>query len=492
MNKKLFYLFLAFLCISYDFAFSATTVYVRRQNTQNKTYHTSTSTIFNTIQEAIDYVENGGTVYIEQGIYKENILIKKSLTLIGEGVIPSTGASKKSPDIRGEASSTLATITIEGDESKPTVTIRNLIITKGLSGINVLSDANVRIENNTIQEYQKNGITYGPTLFPGYGGVSGAINNNILVGNGKKNVMPQNGIQISEDNQATISNNTISNHLFIGTSSIWATGILIHHTKNVFIVNNTLLNNQAGINIKQASKTTVANNTLEGNTSTKAGVMVSDYNDKRYPAVENIIKGNTITGGLVGIWTSYTNNNTYIKNKIVDTIENAFYSWESSNNIFSQNTISYTTKTLHTISAIELDGDTQGSNNTILTDNTVISKNAPIAVSRNSHNTILSHNSFTEISTTTVLTQRDKKDAGKGLVLGATTLIFTKDISIGDEGEQVIALQKILNDTGFLNTKITGYFGFMTQEALKKWQKHNGIHVTGILKEDSRNILNTQ
>lgn len=489
MNKK-FYLF---LCITFlyitEVTFSATPLYVIKHGTNKEIYPVDSSKIFSTIQDALTHVDDGGIIYITKGIYQENITITKSVTLIGEGETPETGASKKSPTLHGGASSTVATVTIGGTKDTIQVTLRNLNITKGLSGINVLSNAKVTIKNNTISQYQKNGITFGPLLFDGYGGITGTITNNSIQGNGKQNIFSQNGIQISEDNQATISNNNISNHIFFGTTSIWATGILVHHTKNVFIVNNTLENNQAGINIKQASKTTIANNFILGNMLTKAGIMVSDYNDKTYPAIENTIKGNTILGGLVGIWTSYTSNNTYIKNKISNTIENAFYSWESNNNTFSYNTISYTTPPVNESYAIEITGEKIGSSNTTITNNSIKNNTNSLMVSQNSQNTILAENTFTHIATSTKLTEN--KNQGKGVVLGVSTVTFTEDLIKGNSGASVKALQKRLIKEGFLKTEATGYFGHATEEALLLWQKKHAILETGIFEKKSRDILNT-
>jgi pectin methylesterase-like acyl-CoA thioesterase len=39
---------------------------------------------FTTIQDAIDTANEGDTIYVEKGIYCENIIINKSLILIGE------------------------------------------------------------------------------------------------------------------------------------------------------------------------------------------------------------------------------------------------------------------------------------------------------------------------------------------------------------------------------------------------------------------------
>ena len=42
---------------------------------------------FNSIQAAIDYVEEGDTVLVENGHYYENLIIQKSITLISRGAL---------------------------------------------------------------------------------------------------------------------------------------------------------------------------------------------------------------------------------------------------------------------------------------------------------------------------------------------------------------------------------------------------------------------
>ncbi|MCX6788643.1 MAG: peptidoglycan-binding domain-containing protein [Candidatus Jorgensenbacteria bacterium] len=51
----------------------------------------------------------------------------------------------------------------------------------------------------------------------------------------------------------------------------------------------------------------------------------------------------------------------------------------------------------------------------------------------------------------------------------------------GSSSSAVSKLQKILNDNGYLSAKPTGYFGSMTQIALKSFQDENGLGVSGMV-----------
>lgn len=72
------------------------------------------------------------------------------------------------------------------------------------------------------------------------------------------------------------------------------------------------------------------------------------------------------------------------------------------------------------------------------------------------------------------------------LPVAAANFNFTRDLKMGSTGEDVLALQKMLNESGFAVSKIgagspgneTDYFGGRTRDALSAYQKANGIFPT--------------
>lgn len=68
-----------------------------------------------------------------------------------------------------------------------------------------------------------------------------------------------------------------------------------------------------------------------------------------------------------------------------------------------------------------------------------------------------------------------------GQVLGAETYVFKNDLEYGQKGQEVTALQEILISEGLLKEKATGYFGRLTEAALKEYQRAHGIPQTGVL-----------
>lgn len=62
----------------------------------------------------------------------------------------------------------------------------------------------------------------------------------------------------------------------------------------------------------------------------------------------------------------------------------------------------------------------------------------------------------------------------------------------GDKGDDVKALQKRLKDLGYYKYKtITGFFGPMTVDALKNFQKSNGLPATGVAAEKTLGVVYT-
>ncbi len=78
-----------------------------------------------------------------------------------------------------------------------------------------------------------------------------------------------------------------------------------------------------------------------------------------------------------------------------------------------------------------------------------------------------------------------------GEVLGASTYHFTLTLRLGSRGTEVTELQKVLIAGGFLKIPApTGYFGLLTQTAVKLYQTKYGIPSTGLVGPLTRAQLN--
>jgi len=111
----------------------------------------------------------------------------------------------------------------------------------------------VTIENSSVHDYDKNGITV-----DGNGTVA-TITANYVVGIGATPLTAQNGIQVSDGANGKVTNNTVTDDVYVNppdcqssSSCFSATGILIYDSggsnlKNLTISGNTVSNAQGGI-----------------------------------------------------------------------------------------------------------------------------------------------------------------------------------------------------------------------------------------------------
>jgi hypothetical protein len=249
---------------------------------------------FPTIQAAVNAAPSGSTIDVCPGIYPEQVLIDgKSLTLIGVPsgtndaavlVPPAGGLVANGSRLRGSpvaaqilvqnsAAVTISRLTVDGNgnaligcgtdligiyfkNSAGRITdsvARNQILDAsdqgcqvGL-GIDVESDSGapaVTVSNNSVHNYQKNGITAGG---PGTGGGPAmAITNNTVVGIGATPAIAQNGIQVGFGASGKVTGNTVADDIYTGSAAA-GTGILIYASTGITVSGNSVQSTQYGI-----------------------------------------------------------------------------------------------------------------------------------------------------------------------------------------------------------------------------------------------------
>jgi PKD repeat protein len=240
---------------------------------------------FATIQEGIDAVASGGTVKVYEGTYTEQLIINKSLTLIGD-----PGPKIVAPDTRNtftiaESGATFdpiifaygslsgpetISVTIEGFEIDGgnkavsnyryvAILLRNVklgVISDNIIhsmyppsgkgsgpqtfGILVYGNSEITISYNEIRDFSRGGIGImgdaGPATDP-----SAVIDHNIVLGNGleaETGWWAENGIQVGYGSTALIQENEVHNCTV--NNPYWAaTGILIVDTEEGVTVENS-------------------------------------------------------------------------------------------------------------------------------------------------------------------------------------------------------------------------------------------------------------
>jgi hypothetical protein len=274
---------------------------------------------FTTIGAAVAAAPSGATVDVCPGIYPEQVMINKNLTLIGilpvsstsdaaVVVAPATGLATNGSDIFGNpvaaqifvqnADVTVSHITVDGSNNQLSgcsvdpigiyyqnasgkitdSAVRDVLMDPADQGcqvglaINVESNTGapaITISDNSVRNYDKNGITVsGPDT--GSPGPVATVSANTVIGLGATTVIAQNGIQIGYGATGSVSTNYVVDNIYInppcgGDSQppcYGSSGILIYGSAGITVNNNTVESAQLAIVPVTESATLTANGTV--------------------------------------------------------------------------------------------------------------------------------------------------------------------------------------------------------------------------------------
>lgn len=330
---------------------------------------------FTSIQNAINAANPGSLIRICPGTYREQLSINKSLSIEGdngaivmptsmvanttgssgaaiaaailvkdaanveiEGLIVDTannGITECSPDLIGilyQSSSgsiehnavrnTKLSVSLNGCQSG------DAIVVQSLGG----ASSKVSIEDNSVHDYQKNGITGNES------GTEVAITNNVVTGLGPTTGAAQNGIQIGFGAKGGVLRNTVTDNVWAPCVSLTncafnATGILVFQSDDVRVEHNAVATNQVGIFTNGKDAKIESNNI--SNSLVVVGIdLAGDDNLARNNEVtnsgqaailiegnDNKVQSNEITEAPIGILKlSGTVGNTHSGNTFFDTL----------------------------------------------------------------------------------------------------------------------------------------------------------------------------
>jgi parallel beta-helix repeat protein len=294
-----------------------------------------------TIQEAIDAntTLNGHVIRVDAGTYYENVVVNKSVSLVGE--------NKFSTLVDGRALGSVINITA----SNVTVTgftIRNSKYGYGgvylyrSSGDNVSGNI-VKDNYNSVYMYACNdsivgnndvlGNEYGIHLF---GSSNVSISGNVASSN-------TNGIHLDVSWNNTLANNNVtlsggngiyfyssSNNTLLGNTLFYSPGrgIGFQYSFNNILLNNVVSSNGYGIYFYGSSGNVLGDNTATLNNV--SGVFL-------FGSGRNAVTGNGISNNTCGIWLINSDGNGISNNNVTSNSEYGVRLWNSSSNTFFHN-----------------------------------------------------------------------------------------------------------------------------------------------------------
>jgi len=269
-----------------------------------------------TIQEGIDNASIGDTIFVYSGIYYENVIVNKTVNLVGE--------DRNNTIINGGGTSD--TIYISADN----VNISEFAIQNGYSfGIYIRSSYNIITDNNIT-----NNSHTGIMLFEGSS--NNIVSKNIIINNNALGIWGH----LSDDNIITdniitdhdacgisiggtliqdfIGNNTITNNIITNNDY----GIGLYCSNNNIVYNNEITNGDYGIHIEESSNNNIIGNTILNNKW--YGVRIRGWVEKMDPlSIHNFVNDEIpFTKGIVSTYGDCGNNSLY-HNNIINNNPNA-------------------------------------------------------------------------------------------------------------------------------------------------------------------------
>jgi len=336
------------------------------------------------IQDLIDNASEGDTIYVPSGIYYENIIIDKSISLIGEDkdttIIDGGGIGDVIYISADWVNISSFTMRNSGDDW-PSVGIKvdssnNIIFNCNVSnhnwsGIFLECSSNNIIDKNIVNSNREDGIILlnssnyniivnNTAISNGGGGIrlgdggdptKNVTGNLVIRNNASYNVDDGIGLEWSV-------NNTVMDNILLGNDGkSWSEGISLYHSSNSIVINNTAkYNKRSGIGLQDAHGNKISYNKVVLNNGNGINLLSSSSNNMltnnkvcnnygngislRGASIRNTFENNIINSNRInGFALSSSSNNTIYKNNITRNIFGIFFTNSYCNKIISNNFI---------------------------------------------------------------------------------------------------------------------------------------------------------
>lgn len=424
--------------------------------------HTSGVDGYATIQEGIDAVADGGTVNVAAGTYAESVSITKALTLSGaadHGTVL-TGASGQS-----------AVITVTGADGAAIDGVAVMGGTGIENGIDISGSAHVDVRGVLVSSFGKRGIRFAHA--------EGSLHDSEIIGDnvdGTSRV--QNLVNVWGGSEVEIYGNDLHNALTtVGAVPTWSSPAVLvtaydgagnADASTASVHDNEIYASDTGVNVGSV---------YAPGDSSSATVTGNDFHD--------LATGVTFESEMAS---ATINENSFVNVETALTTEDSVTAHPAVNadrNWWGADADPRTTGQAYPEALIAnwyVDAEMTRLN----------TDPAPSSGGGGGHHSSRRSSSDDSSSSDagTGTTGSVDSSAG-GEVLGASTFNFAADLWFGATGESVNQLQQVLIDAGYLHIALpTGWFGPMTQAAVKLYQAAHGVPATGYVGPLTRGVLN--
>ena len=254
---------------------------------------------YTNIQDAINDSIEGDTVYVYNGTYYENLIINKSIDLIGKDRETTKIVEKDYGNV----------ITLIANW----VNVSGFTISNGCNGIKIESSSNNNIINNNISTGNWIGIK-----------IESSSNNRIT-----NNTISSNnywGVLLESSNNNIIENNLITNHRDDSDD----TGLVLRSSSNNTIIKNEIIDNDYGISLGKESND---NRLIDNN------IVLNDWSFYISYSKNNIVMNNNISETWKGLDLYRSSQNFVVNNNIYTNGHWTIFLEKSSNNTIFHNNI---------------------------------------------------------------------------------------------------------------------------------------------------------
>ncbi len=361
-------------------------------------------TDFPTIQEAIDAAIPGDTVYVYSGTYQEQVIVNKTVNLVGEDKINTIIDGLQQPGDVVYLNASLVSVT-------------GFTITKGEGGVHVFAGQNNSISSNhfvdngfgiILEGSLGNHITDNNVTSMMYGIFLTSSTSNHIEGNAVTN-NGDNGIYLSTSSDNDLVDNRIYNNfavdgIYLSSSdnndilnnAIFSNtdtqGIHLLSSSNNNLIGNNLTSNLWGFHLESSSNNLISTNTVSNSGQSLVLELSSDSNEIFDNEVQNSdysiiidsssnnnIVGNNVSDNNYGILLSGSSSNEIVENTVTDNDSGGIYLYGSNSNNITNNQLTRSGIGIHLLS---------GSADNIITNNTVYNNPEGIRLESSSLNRI--------------------------------------------------------------------------------------------------------